>query len=126
MPKVDLKPHFVQNPTLPTDKAKVDYFDSQIAGFMPEVRSSGRSTHYLRYRDKLGKLKQVKIGTPETMSLDEARSRAKALKSQTIIGFDPREELARLSNSPLPAIKKPIMLVSIALIHNSRARYPSG
>ena len=90
MPKIQLKPQFVANPPRPKDKPKVDYFDTQLAGFMLEVRQTGKATYYLRYRDKNGKLRQVRIGAPETMSLDEARSLAKSLKSQVTIGFDPK------------------------------------
>ncbi len=100
MPKIQLKPQFVANPPRPKDKPKVDYFDTQLAGFMLEVRQTGKATYYLRYRDKNGKLRQVRIGAPETMSLDEARSMAMALKSQTIIGFDTKGELERLKKLP--------------------------
>jgi len=74
MPKIQLKPQFVANPPRPKDKPKVDYFDTQLAGFMLEVRQTGKATYYLRYRDKNGKLRQVRIGAPETMSLDEAHT----------------------------------------------------
>ncbi len=47
MPKVHLRPAFVAKPPLPKDKAKVDYFDSQLSGFLLEVRCTGTSTYYL-------------------------------------------------------------------------------
>ena len=100
MPKQNLTPKFVSNPPRPTTKQKVDYFDTQLSGFLLEVRSSGKATYYLRYRDKGGQLKQVKIGTPETVGLDDARSKAKALKGQTVIGFDPKAEQERLKAVP--------------------------
>ncbi|EFI33419.1 hypothetical protein Dthio_PD0752 [Desulfonatronospira thiodismutans ASO3-1] len=75
MPRQNLTPKFVTNPPKPTDKPKTDYFDTQVSGFILEVRSSGKATYYLRYRDVAGQLKQVKLGTPETLSLDGARSR---------------------------------------------------
>ena len=63
MPKVHLKQSFVENPPLPTnDKPKTDYFGTQVSGFLLEVRSSGKATYYLRYRDNTGQLKQVKLG----------------------------------------------------------------
>jgi hypothetical protein len=40
----------------------VDYFDTQLSGFLLEVRSSGRCTYYQRYRDKFGRMKQARIG----------------------------------------------------------------
>ena len=90
MPKIHLKPQFVTSPPLPKDKAKIDYFDTVLPGFLLEVRRTGTSTYYLRYRDKNGSVRQIKIGTSEAISLEEARSLAKTLKSQTVIGFDPK------------------------------------
>ncbi len=62
MPKVLLKPAFVADPPLPKDKAKVDYFDAQISGFLLEVRCTGTSTYYLRYRDTSGQIKRGRMG----------------------------------------------------------------
>ena len=73
MPKVNLRPAFVASPPLPKDKAKIDYFDSQLAGFLLEVRCTGTSTYYLRYRDKGGQIKQFRIGSPESISVEESR-----------------------------------------------------
>ena len=37
MPKQKLTPKFVSSPPKPTNKAKVDYFDSDVSGFLLEV-----------------------------------------------------------------------------------------
>ena len=100
MPKVNLRQSFVDNPPVPTNKPKTDYFDTQLTGLLLEVRRSGKATYYLRYRDKASQLKQVKLGTPETVGLDGVRSKARALKSQVIIGFDPVAEHERLKAIP--------------------------
>ena len=100
MPKIHLKPQFVANPPRSMDKPKIDYFDTQLAGFMLEVRQTGTATYYIRYRDKGGYIRQIKIGTPDTMSLEEARSTARTLKSQAVIGFDPREAQRKLKAMP--------------------------
>ncbi|NCD35270.1 MAG: site-specific integrase [Spartobacteria bacterium] len=100
MPKIHLRPQFVVNPPKPKDKAKVDYFDSALPGFLLEVRKTGTATYYLRYRDKNGKIRQIRIGTPETISVENARSTAQALKSQAVIGFDPRAEQNKLKVMP--------------------------
>ena len=92
MPKINLKQNFVDSPPLPKEKAKTDYFDQQVTGLLLEVRKSGKATFYLRYRDKYARIKQVRIGKPESINLEDARSRAKALKSQAMIGFDPVAE----------------------------------
>ncbi|SMP82343.1 protein of unknown function, partial [Desulfonatronum zhilinae] len=100
MPKVHLRPAFVASPPLPKDKPKVDYFDTQLAGFLLEVRATGTSTYYLRYRDKAGKIKQFRIGNPDSITLEEARSKAKSMKKQTVIGFDPRDVQKRMKAIP--------------------------
>ena len=68
MPRIHLKPQFVANPPRPTDKPKIDYFDTALSGFMLEVCQTGTATYYIRYRDKGGYIRQIKIGTPDTMS----------------------------------------------------------
>jgi hypothetical protein len=100
MPKVHLRPAFVARPPLPKDKAKVDYFDSRLSGFLLEVRATGSSTFYLRYRDKSGNLKQIKIGTPQTIGVEDARSMARSLKSQALVGFDPHQAQNKLKAVP--------------------------
>lgn len=50
MPVVQLSAHFVRNAVCPPGRAKVDYYDSAIKGFILEVRSSGGRTFYLRYQ----------------------------------------------------------------------------
>ncbi len=85
---------------MPKDKAKIDYFDTQLSGFLLEVRCTGTSTYYLRYRDKIGQIKQFRIGSSKSISLEEARNKAKAMKKQTVIGFDPREVEKKLKSVP--------------------------
>ena len=41
MPKIHLTPSFVANPPKQNGKAMVDYFDTEIPGFLLEVRSTG-------------------------------------------------------------------------------------
>src|SRR6056297_2518805 len=98
MPKIHLTQSFVLNPPIVRDKAKVDYFDSDIPGFILEVRNTGKSTYYQRYRDKFGRLKQARIGPTDSISLEDARHKAKEIRSQTLMGFDPREEFEKYKN----------------------------
>jgi hypothetical protein len=46
MPKVNLRQSFIEKPPIPKDKPKTDYFDTQLTGFLLEVRSSGKCTYY--------------------------------------------------------------------------------
>lgn len=81
MPKIHLTQSFISNPPKAKDKLKVDYFDTEIPGFILEVRSSGKSTYYQRYRDKFGRLKQSRIGPADSVSLEDARAAAKQIKT---------------------------------------------
>ncbi len=100
MPKIQLSTNFVHNPPQVKGKLKVDYFDAEIPGFLLEVRSTGKCTFYQRYRDKYGRLKQARIGPTDSISLEEARTKAKQIRSQTLMGFDPRGELEKNRNTP--------------------------
>ena len=72
MAKIYLTSVFVQDPPrCPSDKGKVDYYDTQLPGFLLEVRSSGRATYYQRYRDKYGRIKQARIGHTNSLSLED-------------------------------------------------------
>ena len=72
MPKINLRQTFIEKPPIPTDKPKVDYFDTQLTGFMLEVRSSGKCTYYLRYRDKSSRLRQVRLGSSKDITTQKA------------------------------------------------------
>jgi hypothetical protein len=62
MPRVALTPGFVLNPpSCPEGKLKVDYFDTQLSGFLLEVRSTGKCTYYQRYQDRYGRTRQSRI-----------------------------------------------------------------
>ena len=100
MPKVHLTQHFADNPPVPKDKPKDDYFDTEVTGFFIEARATGKATYYQRYRDKHGRLKQARIGPVDSMSLDKARSEAKKIRSRTAGGFDPNESLEQRRKTP--------------------------
>ena len=100
MPKIHLSSYFVTNPPKLNGKAKVDYFDTEVPGFLLEVRSTGKCTFYQRYRDKFGRLKQARLGPTDSISLEDARIKAKQIRSQTVMGFDPRAEVERQRNMP--------------------------
>ncbi len=78
----------------------MDYFDSDVPGFILEVRSTGKSTYYQRYRDKYGRLKQSRIGPADSITLEDARQKAKQIRSQTAMGFYPRDEVEKYCNTP--------------------------
>ncbi|WP_045214450.1 site-specific integrase [Desulfonatronovibrio magnus] len=100
MPKVLLKQSFVDNPPIPTNKPKVQYFDEKLTGFMLEVRRNGKATYYLRYRDKHSRTRQLLIGPTDSMNVDQAREKARALKSQLVMGFDPLAHVEKIKQTP--------------------------
>ncbi len=100
MPKITLTPTFVTNPPKTKDKVKIDYFDTQLPGFLLEVRATGKCTFYQRYRDKYGRLKQCRIGPTDSITLEHARQKARQIRSQTTMGLDPRAEVEKHRNMP--------------------------
>ncbi len=100
MPVVQLSAQFVRESSCPPGKAKVDYYDSAIKGFILEARSSGGRTFHLRYRDTHGKLRQHKIGDAAAISYDKARQKAMRLRSEVELGGNPLEERQALRSVP--------------------------
>lgn len=100
MPKIQLTTMFVANPPVSKSSSKVNYFDTIVPGFLVEVRSTGKSTFYQRYRDKSGRLKQVRIGQTDSLSLDEARQKARYIRSQSVMGLDPNAEAEKYKQAP--------------------------
>jgi hypothetical protein len=91
MPKLQLTQQFVDNPPILQHKTKTDYFDTKVTGFFLEVRASGKATYYQRYRDRLRRNRQLRIGPGDAMTLETAREKAQQLRSSITKGFDPDE-----------------------------------
>ena len=70
-------------------KTKEEFFDTETKGFTLEVRASGTKTFYLRYTDPHSKQRQIKIGRYGDITFDQARKKARELKSQAVLGGDP-------------------------------------
>jgi len=95
MPVVKLTTDFIENHlTCPPDKRKVEYVDTGGTGFYIAVQqtSQGAGTYYLRYKNGDGKTSHQKIGRSSDISLADARSKAKQLKSEITLGADPSAE----------------------------------
>jgi len=91
MPVVTLSAEFVRNAVCPDGKAKENYYDTAITGFILEVRTGGK-TYALRYKDQHGRQIQHKIGDAKDISFDKAKSAAKVLRSKVVLGEDPSAE----------------------------------
>ena len=100
MPSIALDANVVKNTACPPEKSRLDLYDTVIAGFIVEVRSSGSKTYYLRYRDKHGKQKQYKIGDTKSLTFEQARNAAQTLRARVVLGEDLSAEKAALKNTP--------------------------
>jgi integrase len=101
MPFAPLTSRFVHTATCPKDRAKVDFFDTgQQKGFLLEVRSSGGKTYYQRYVDPHGRQRQFKIGSADTLSLDQARRLGRTAAASVLLGSDPQTHRQELRSIP--------------------------
>lgn len=75
-------------------KARVEYVDKGRTGLYVEVKATrpGCGMYYLRYKDKNGVTRHVKLGSTEDTTLETAREKAKKLKAEITLGADPRAE----------------------------------
>ena len=100
MPFAPLTSRFLRTATCPKDRAKVDFFDTGQKGFMLEVRSSGGKTYYQRYVDPHGRQRQFKIGSADTLSLDQARRLGRTAAASVLLGSDPQAHRQELRSIP--------------------------
>ena len=92
MPVVNLTAAFVRDAVCAEGKAKENFYDSAITGFILEVRKTGGKTYALRYTDPHGRQCQHKIGDSKSISFDKARNAAQKLRSRVVLGENPSEE----------------------------------
>jgi integrase len=101
MPKVLLTAKFIQEELIcPENKPRIEYCDTMLPGLYIECRrtSPRRGTYYKRYKNDAGKTCHKKLGTTDDMHINTARAKAKKLKAEISLGYDPRaEEKARKS-----------------------------
>lgn len=90
MPKVTITPAFVKNLTTLPGKARTEWVCESQPGLYLEARStSNRGTWYYRYRDANKLTKHARLGDTDTMSIAEAKARAKDLRAEIQLGADP-------------------------------------
>jgi integrase len=82
-------------------RKKTDWYDDTVTGFVLECRCTGGRTYYLRYEDAAGRQKQHKIGRFEDVSFSAAKKRAVQLRSEVVMGGDPRAKKAEAKAIPL-------------------------
>lgn len=100
MPTITLDAYAVRTATCPSDKKKLDLYDTAMPGFVLEVRPSGGRTYYLRYRDTHGKQRQHRIGDASGISFEQARNAAQIVRARAILGESPADEKKLLRTIP--------------------------
>ncbi len=101
MPKAHLTQAFVDKAGCEVGKAKTDYYDTIIPGFLLERRSSGKGTFALRFIDQGGRQRQHKIGGVDDITCSAARKKAQQLRSEVVMGGNPSATKALAKSIPL-------------------------
>lgn len=104
MPKATLSASFCLTAACEPAKRKTDYWCSIVTGLVLEVRSTGGKTYYLRYLTETGRQRQLKIGRYEDITFDQARKKAKQLRSEVVLGGDPAGKKAEKKAIPTYAV----------------------
>ena len=94
MPVVNLTQQVLKTLSCPSDRKKVDYFDTSCKGLLLEIRVSGGRTYYLRFTDERGRNRQLKLGDARDISLDQAKQLADKNRNQIAMGLDPAADKA--------------------------------
>lgn len=78
---------------LPVPTAPTVYYDSEVRGFGLALRPTGARSWVVEYRPSGGgrgvAKRRLKIGDPETMTVEAARAAAKAILAHVALGEDP-------------------------------------
>ncbi|WP_425993100.1 tyrosine-type recombinase/integrase [Brevundimonas sp. TWP2-3-2] len=101
MPKARLDQTYVTLAYCAPGRAKTDYYDETVTGFVLECRSTGGKTYYLRYADAAGRQRQFKIGKADDLTFAAAKKRAQQLRSEVVMGGDPGAAKAEAKTVPL-------------------------
>lgn len=79
MPKLRFTTDTIKRLKPPIDKSKVQYFDSELTGFMIEVKNTGSKTYYYRFRSNTSQ-KMIRIGTTTELNFQQAKEKYLELK----------------------------------------------
>lgn len=95
MPVIQLTNQFIKGHLIcPEDKSRIEFCDSTQPGLYIEVRRTTpkQGTFYLRYKNRFGKTSHQRLGISTEVTLQEARSKARILRSEISSGNDPKIE----------------------------------
>ena len=79
MPKLRFTTDSIKRLKPPIDKSKEQYFDTDLTGFMIEVKNTGTKTYYYRYRENTSQ-KMIRIGTTTELNFQQAKEKYLELK----------------------------------------------
>lgn len=101
MPKQVLSSQFVSELSshIPK-KGAINFFDTDIKGFVLELRASGGATYYFRYRNAAAKVRMVNLGRVNEISPSDARVKAHKMLIMVKEGGDPQLESYRFKEVP--------------------------
>jgi len=91
MPVIHLTQNMISELTS-QGKRRIEYCDKFLSGLFLEVRETGNSSWYFRYKDVNTHTQTKKLGRSTDISLAEARSQAKALRAEVALGGNPRAD----------------------------------
>lgn len=100
MTVIQLSQQLVRDAACPPTKRKRDVYDATCKGLILEVRATGGKTYYLRYQDKRGKTRQIRLAKESDVSLQQARQLADKARNKIAMGVDPCEEKAAVKAVP--------------------------
>jgi integrase len=123
MPVIQLSAQVCQAAACIEGRAKTDFYDTAITGFILTVSASGSKVFSLRYRDQYGKQRQHKIGDAKSITFDKARLQAQKLRSKVVLGENPADEKQALRK--VPTLAEFIEDVYVPHIHQHRRNFQS-
>jgi len=90
MPRVTLTNTFIKNLSPLPGKQRTEWVCDQQPGLFLEARQgSTTGTWYYRYKDSNKQTRYARLGDSDSMTIPEARARAKQLRSEVVLGGDP-------------------------------------
>lgn len=123
MPVIQLSAQVCQAAACIEGRAKTDFYDTAITGFILTVSASGSKVFSLRYRDQYGKQRQHKIGDAKSITFDKARLQAQKLRSKVVLGENPADEKQALRK--VPTLAEFIEEIYVPNIHQHRRNFQS-
>ena len=89
--RVKLTNKIIATSTVPPGKAELAMWDSEVTGLALRVYASGRRVYWVQYRNSHRRTRKLKLGRHGTLTLAQARKRARDVLGAVWRGEDPAE-----------------------------------